>query len=105
MAKSNKASNSSQKLLHILTKEFQRKSRKGGVIYAIIAKEVKEQPVDRELTFFIEVQSLLPKFSNLVRAELPNEFLSFHNIQHAIDLVPGAQLSNLPAYCMNLREF
>lgn len=84
MEKSNKASNISQKSLHILTKEFQQKNRKGGVIYAIIAKEAKEQSVDRELTFPTEIQSLLPKISNLVPAKLPNELPhlpQFYNYQ------------------------
>ncbi|XP_060671032.1 uncharacterized protein LOC132800775 [Ziziphus jujuba] len=41
---------------------------------------------------------------HLVPEELPSDLPSLRNIQHAVDLIPGAQLPNLPAYRMNLSE-
>jgi len=45
-----------------------------------------------------EIEDLLKKFADVVLEELPSELLPLCDIQHAIGLVPGSQLLNLPHY-------
>ena len=47
------------------------------------------------------MKNLLDDFVDMVPDELPSELPPLRDIQHAIDLVPGSQLPNLPCYRMN----
>ena len=47
---------------------------------------------------------MLDDFKDVVPDELPYDLPLMRNIQHAIDLVPGATLPNLPHYRMNPTE-
>jgi len=51
-----------------------------------------------------EFDELLKEFANIIPDELPGELPPLRNIQHAIDLVPGSQLPNLPHYRLNPSE-
>ena len=51
-----------------------------------------------------EVSKLLLEFLDVAPNELPNDLPPMRNIQHVVDLVPGSQLPNLPAYHMNPLE-
>ncbi|CAL5428331.1 unnamed protein product [Camellia sinensis] len=93
------------KSLHILTKKcFQAESMELGVIYAVVVKEVSDLAAESVSELPTEVAKLLSHFSNVAPKELPDELPPMRNVQHAIDLIPGSQLPNLPAYRMNPRE-
>ena len=65
----------------------------------------KEVPSDSLIVNVpLEVQNLLDDFVDMVVDELPSELPPLRDIQHAIDLVPGSQLLNLPHYRMNPKE-
>ena len=64
-------------------------------------EEFKEQ--DKE--YPTNVRKILDDFFELWLAELPNQLPPLRDVQHAIDLIPGASLSNLPAYRMNPTEY
>lgn len=89
--------------LCVLTKKnFKRESRKSGVVFAVMAKEMSNPTPTTPQETFPKVSKLLLKFSDVASNELPNDLLPMHSIHHAIDLVPGSQLPNLPAYRINL---
>ncbi|KAF7119803.1 hypothetical protein RHSIM_Rhsim13G0121300 [Rhododendron simsii] len=80
--------------------EFIEPSKELGVIYALIGRNVEdEQPMDF-VDYSPEIQQLLKEFKELVSDELPCGLPLMRSIQHAIDLLPGAVLLNLPAYRM-----
>ena len=80
--------------------QFEKESMKTKVIFALMAREVEEfKEQDKE--YPTNVRKILDDFSDLWPVELPNQLPSMRDIQHAIDLIPGASLPNLPAYKMN----
>lgn len=52
----------------------------------------------------VEISAILQEFNVLMPAELPNGLPPLRNIQHAIDLMPGSTLPNLPHYQMSPME-
>ncbi|KAK8951621.1 hypothetical protein KSP39_PZI004098 [Platanthera zijinensis] len=88
--------------LHILRRgEFLRDSAESDIIYVVAATRVTEvAPVDHPPA----VRPLLGEFADIMPEELPDELPPARDIQHAIDLVPGASLPNLPHYRMHPDE-
>jgi hypothetical protein len=54
--------------------------------------------------FLEEVQELLDNFDDIVVEEFPNSFPPIRSINHHIDLIPGASLSNKAAYILTPQE-
>ncbi|CAL8114179.1 unnamed protein product [Prunus armeniaca] len=81
--------------------EFEKESLETGVVFALVIKEISAAP---SYTKFEPLHQLLNEFSDVMPDDLPEELPPMRDIQHAIDLVPGSQLPNLPHYCMNSSE-
>ena len=89
------------KLNLISAKELNREVAKGSPIWILTTKEIKEPVLEAHPQ---EVARLLNEFSDVFQEDLPDQPPPLRDIQHAIDLVPGSPLPNLPHYRMNPTE-
>lgn len=78
---------------------FESEMLETGVVYLLI---VKTPSISMDLP--LEVQSLITEFFDIFPNELPPGLPPLRDIQHRIDLVPGASLPNRPYYRMSLAE-
>ena len=85
----------------ITAKEIEKELIEGTPVWILTAKDTLE-PLQKEHPQ--EVVELLEDFKDVFPDDLPDHLPPFRNIQHAIDLVPGATLPNLPYYRMNPTE-
>ena len=49
----------------------------------------------------IEFSTMLEKFQDIMPDEVPNQLPPIREVPHAIDLILGSTLPNLPHYCMS----
>ena len=89
--------------LHILKcKKLEKKGIETGICLALVEKGVSSDSSIVDVP--LEVKNLLDDFVDMVPDELPSELPPLRDIQHAINLVLGFQLPNLPHYRMNPKE-
>ena len=99
--KQTEASSSKKTLTLISPKFIDKEMAKGSTIVTLIAREVTD---DSQKQIPSEAVQVFKKFADIFPKELPDSLLLMHDIQHAIDLISGSSLSNLPHYRMNLAE-
>lgn len=80
-------------------KQFLRDSSNGSIYLLLIAERKEDALVCKE------AEELLAEFSDVFPMDLPSVLPPVRDIQHRIDLVPGATLPNRPAYRMNPTEY
>ena len=79
--------------------QFDEELQQLDIGYMLLGKEVADSVMVPDL-----VVPLVSKFSDLFLDELPDGLPPMRDIQHHIDLVPGAALPNRPHYRMSPSE-
>lgn len=73
-----------------------------GLFIALVARPGSPTPTRH--SYPTEIEALWQEFQDVMPDELPRTLPPMRNIQHAIDLFPGASLPNLPSCWMSLTE-
>ncbi|XP_023761648.1 uncharacterized protein LOC111910088 [Lactuca sativa] len=79
--------------------QFNEEIKETGVVYVLFGKEVHQPCLTSD-----SVQSLLSEFQDVFPEELPDELPLLRDIQHHVDLEPGADLPHRPHYRMSPHE-
>ncbi|XP_022849850.1 uncharacterized protein LOC111371935 [Olea europaea var. sylvestris] len=96
-----------QPLLSLVTSvaDFESEVKEAQEVHVVVVRALMiEEKNQSEVVIPGAVQSLLDEFSELVSDELPDDLPPLRDIQHSIDLVPGASLPNMPHYRMSSKE-
>jgi len=78
---------------------FEAEVKESGIVYVMIEKMEAENGIIPS-----SVEPLLQEFGDIFLAELPETLPPLRDIQHQINLVPGANLPNRPHYRMSPKE-
>lgn len=76
-------------------KEFEQEVQGDALVFALVVRAVTLDPIFDLPT---EVEPLIRELREMFPEDLLDELLLMRDIQHAIYLVPGATLPNLPQY-------
>ena len=73
-------------------------------VHALVVKHVMKVEEEGEREVPEGVKEVIEEFKEVVPNDLPKGLPPLRDIQHQIDLVPGASLPNLPHYRMSPKE-
>ena len=83
------------------SKVFERVAIQEFVVFVLVTRELHGKTYEEQPK---EVKSVLQEFKDVFLEELLDHLPSMHDIQHAVDFVPGVTLPNLPHYKMSPAE-
>lgn len=81
-------------LLTILSLEFEEHTKEAKLVFALVLLDEK----DTTIIHPPNVMQFLSEFEDISPIDLPSKLLFMRDIQHHIDLIPGATLPYLPQY-------
>ncbi|XP_076913571.1 uncharacterized protein LOC143572239 [Bidens hawaiensis] len=84
---------------YLTISQFEEELKDAEMVFVLIGKEVSEETEIPEA-----MAPLFDEFVDVFPDELPDGLPLLHDIQHHIDLEPGAQLSNKPHYRLSPNE-
>jgi len=85
----------------IKARELEKEIVEGNPVWILTSKEILEQTQKEHPKEIVEA---LKKFEDVFPEDLPDQLPPLRDIQHTIDLIPGATLPNLPHYRLNPSE-
>ena len=81
--------------------KFDKKICEESVVFVVVVKKIVEDFLEEPPE---EVRGVLKEFLDVFPSKLPDALPLMRDVQHVIDLVPGATLLSLPHYRMNPNE-
>ena len=84
----------------LMMRQFSRVLHEGDMLLMVIKREVKQ--VDGNI--LAKFTTMLEEFQDIMPSEVSNQLPPMREVQHAIDLIPGSTLPNLPHYCISPAE-
>jgi hypothetical protein len=84
--------------------KFQRALLDSQVVFMLVSRIIDAGRETGKECLPTTLQHLLQQFKDVFPEELPSQLPPLREVQHAIDLVPGSSLPNLPHYRMSPAE-
>jgi hypothetical protein len=75
-----------------MMRQFSRIVQAEDMVLLVVSREVKQE----DDIIPTEFSTMLEEFQDIMPDEVPNQLPPIREVQHAIDLIPGLTLPNLP---------
>jgi hypothetical protein len=81
-------------------RQFSRIVQAEDMVLLVVSRDVKQE----DNIIPTEFSTMLEEFQDIMPDEVPNQLPPMREVQHAIDMIPGSTLPNLPHYRMSPTE-